>query len=127
MKIGALGDIAFEFTKYHSNSFDELKRERSWKYAEHEIVKGKGKLQALGRQLATISFSGKFIDTFCVPLAEINRIVEEAEKQEPLVFVVGEETFGDFVIEMIAETWRETDGIGTPRVIEFDVALKEYN
>ena len=136
MKIGALGDIVFEITSDpadmggtspFANSIDELKRERSWKYAEHDIVKGRGKLQALGGQLASVSFSGKFVDCFCVPLTEINRIVEEAEKGEPLVFVVGDEVFGEFVIEKISETWSETDGNGNPRVIAFDVSLKEYN
>lgn len=127
MKIGVLGDIAFQVSEHSINSFEELRRERSWKYAEHEIVKGKSKLQALGRQLDQVTFSGKFISTFCVPTAEMKRLEDEAEKDEPLPFVVGEEIFGEFVIERVAETWRETDGLGRPLVIEFEVQLKEYN
>jgi phage protein U len=127
MKIGALGDIAFEFSERYANSIDELKRGRSWKYAEHEIVKGKSKLQGLGRQLDTVSFSGRFVDYFCYPLDEMHRLEAEAEKGEPLVLVLGDETFGEFVIESISETWRDVDGSGNPRVIEFEVSLKEYN
>lgn len=124
--VGALGDIAFEISESYINSFEELKRQKTWKYAEHEIVKGKSRLQRLGRQLDTVTLSGRFVDYFCVPSSEIKRLEEEAEKIEPLVLVIGEETFGEFVIESISETWRETDNMGHPRVIEFEVSLKEY-
>lgn len=127
MKIGALGDIAFEFSEKYANSIDEMKRSRSWKYAEHEIVRGKSRLQGLGRQLDTVSFSGRFVDYFCKPIEEMRRLEAEADKKEPLVLVLGDETFGEFVIESIFETWREVDGSGNPRVIEFEVQLKEYN
>ncbi len=127
MEIGALGDIAFEFSEDFSNSIDELRRQRTWKYAEHEIVSGKSKLQSLGRQLDVIAFSGRFLDSFCVPLTEITRLADAADNEEPLPFAVGDEAFGDFVVESITETWKEVDGDGNPRVIEFDIALKEYN
>ncbi|MBI4691692.1 MAG: phage tail protein [Nitrospirae bacterium] len=127
MKIGAIGDFVFELSGEYANSIDELKRQRSWKYAEHEIVKGKSKLQSLGRQLDTVSFSGRFVDYFCIPIDEIHRLQDEAEKDEPLSLAIGDESFGEFVIESISETWRETDGSGNPRVIEFEVNLKEYN
>lgn len=126
MTIGSLGDIVFECSEVYLNTFSDLKRQKTWKYAEHEIIKGKAKLQKLGRQLDTITFQGKFADYFCKPLTEIKMLEDEAEKKEPLVLVIGDETFGEFVIESIIETWKETDGIGNPRVIEFEIALKEY-
>ncbi|MBI3584194.1 MAG: phage tail protein [Nitrospinae bacterium] len=127
MNIGVLGDIAFEISEDHINNINELKRSRTWKYAEHEILKGKSRLQSMGRQLDTVSFSGRFGDYFCNPLEEIHKLEKEAEKGESLVFVFGDEIFGEFVIESVSETWRETDGLGNPKVIEFEVSLKEYN
>ncbi|HOP33226.1 MAG TPA: phage tail protein [Candidatus Hydrothermia bacterium] len=126
MKIGVLGGIVFEVSQLYVNSFSEIKRESTWKYAEHEIVKGKSRLQKLGRQLDTVTIAGRFVDYFCHPISEIKKMKTEAEKKEPLVLVVGDEVFGDFVIESINETWQETDGAGNPRVIEFEVQLKEY-
>jgi len=126
MKIGVLGDIAFEVSEKYINSIIEIKRQSNWKYAEHEIVKGKSRLQRLGRQLDTVTFTGRFVDYFCNPLSEIKRLKAEAEKKELLALVLGDEVFGDFVIESISETWQETDGVGNPRVIEFEVQLKEY-
>jgi phage protein U len=127
MRLGCLGDIVFEFSEQHANTFSELKRQRTWKYAEHDIIKGKARLQKLGRQLDAISLTGKFVDYFCSPLEELRRLTEEAEdKKDPLVLVLGDEAFGEFVIESIQDSWRETDGNGNPRVIEFEITLKEY-
>lgn len=126
MKIGALGDIVFEVSEEYTNSITEIKRQSSWKYAEHEIIKGKSRLQKLGRQLDTVTFTGRFVDYFCNPLSELKRLKAEAEKKDPLVLVLGDEVFGDFVIESISETWHETDGAGNPRLVEFEVQLKEY-
>lgn len=126
MRIGALGNIVFEFSETYANTLSELKRQKTWKYAEHEIVKGKARLQRLGRQLDTVTLQGRFVDYFCHPLQEIKKLEKEAEKKEPLVLVIGDEIFGEFVIESISETWIETDGQGHPRVIEFEITLKEY-
>ncbi len=126
MNVGCLGEIVFECSEEYTNTIAELKRQKTWKYAEHEIVKGKARLQKLGRQLDTITLQGKFVDYFCNPSSEIKKLENEAEKKEPLVLVLGDETFGEFVIETIVETWKETDGTGNPRIIEFEINLKEY-
>jgi len=126
MRIGVLGDIVFEVSQSKVYSPESLRRQSTWKYAEHEIIKGKSRLQKLGRQLDTVSLTLRFVDYFCVPLAEVKRLKEQAEKKEPLTLVIGDEVFGDFVIESIAETWVETDGNGNPRLIEVEVQLKEY-
>lgn len=127
MKIGALGDIVFEFSEIYSNSIEELARSSSWKYAEHEIIKGKSRLQRLGRELDTVNFRGRFIDSFCDPIEEIRKLKNEAEKDQPLMLVIGEEIFGKFVIESISESWISTEKDGKPKIIEFEVILREYN
>lgn len=126
MRLGCLGDIVFEVSERHINAMSELKRERRWSYAEHEIIKGKARLQMLGRQLDTVTIAGRFVHWFCKPLLEIKRLEEEAEKKEPLVLVMSDETLGEFVIESITETWKEVDNEGNPRVIEFEMTLREY-
>ena len=125
MRTGVLGDIVFEVSQSKVYSPESLRRQSTWKYAEHEII-GKSKLQKLGRQLDTVSITLRFVDYFCVPLTEVKRLKEQAGKKEPLTLVIGDEVFGDFVIESIAESWVETDGNGNPRLIEVEVQLKEY-
>jgi len=126
MQWGALGSIAFQVSSNYARSVTELSREHTWKYAEHEIAKDKSRLQWLGRQLDKITFKGKFFDWFCDPKTEIDKLIAEADKKEPLVLVIGNETLGEFVIEKIQETWKNVSAKGKLRVVEFEVTLKEY-
>jgi len=124
--VAVLGNITFQVSEKYALALYEFKRTHTYKYAEHEMAKGKARLQRLGKQLDTVTLSGKFVYPFCIPAKEMKRLLEEAERQEALPLVVGEQLIGEFVIEKIEETWIETDSQGHPRVIEFTLELKEY-
>ena len=126
MQWGALGSITFQVSSDCARSITELSREHIWKYAEHEIAKDKSRLQWVGKQLAKITFKGKFLDWFCDPKTELDKLIGEADKKEPLVLVIGNETLGEFVIEKIQETWKSMSTNGKLKVVEFEATLKEY-
>ena len=123
---GSLGDVAFEVSYEHVNSIGEAAFEHQYRYAEHQIVMGKSKLQWIGKELTKATLKGVLSDAFCKPKKEIEKLKKEASKNEPLVFVIGDEIIGLFVIERIKETYKEVSSKGDVRLIEFEAHLKEY-
>ena len=122
-----LGDIAFEVSSEYARTISEMTLEHTYKYAEHEIITGKSKLQYLGKQLDKIGFKGILSDYFCNPEDEIKKLMNEANKRKPLVFVVGENVLGEFIIEKIRQTWKDVSVSGKVRTIEMEIELKEYH
>lgn len=118
-----LGDIKFELITYF-NGFDETV---SYNYAQHDRIENKPILQFLGKNLIEENIKLNFHRNFCVPEDEIKRLVEVADKAEPLKFIKGNgEYIGVFVIEEISKTTEQTTPEGDLLSIQVDVHLKEY-
>jgi len=124
--LGVWGDIVFEVSLEAIRGLKELYRRATWKYAEHEVVKGKNRLQALGRQLDEVEIKAVLAHPFVKPAQELKKLKEKADEKKAYPLVIGDEYFGDFVLEELSEDWVETDSEGHPRVVEISMKLKEY-
>lgn len=118
-----LGDIKFELITYF-NGFDETV---SYNYAQHDRIENKPILQFLGKNLIEENIKLNFHRNFCVPEDEIKRLVEVADKAEPLKFIKGNgEYIGVFVIEEISKTTEQTTPEGDLLSIQVEIRLREY-
>lgn len=118
-----LGDIKFELITYF-NGFDETV---SYNYVQHDRIENKPILQFVGKNLIEENIKLNFHRNFCVPEDEIKRLVEVADKAEPLKFIKGNgEYIGVFVIEEISKTTEQTTPEGDLLSIQVDIRLKEY-
>lgn len=124
--LGAWGDIVFEVSEQTIRGLKDLSRTSTWKYAEHEIVKGKNRLQTLGRQLDEVEIKAVLAHPFCKPAQDLKKLKEKADAKKAYPLVIGDEYFGEFVLTELSENWLETDSEGHPRVVEISMKLKEY-
>lgn len=118
-----LGDIKFELITY----FNGLTETISYNYAQHDRIENKPLLQFLGKNLQEESIKLNFHRTFCIPEDELKKLIEVADKAEPLKFIKGNgEYIGVFVIEEIGKTTEQASPEGDLLSIQVDVQLKEY-
>ena len=107
-----LGNIAFEpvnltdFSETHSADF-----------AEHAVLKGKPKLQAMGEKLTDLSFAIRL---------HHQSLLSAKAKQEALALMWGSKYKGNFVITDISSTTLFTDGKGNALAREMNISLKEF-
>lgn len=121
---GQLGSILFERLK-EPVSFSQ---EKSWAWEEHQIAGEKSKLQHTGIPLDTITLEVRFHVSFCTPEEEYQKLIEEANKLEPLPFITGEgDIIGKFVITNISREIKRTGIDGELVAVECEIKLKEYN
>lgn len=118
-----LGDIVFEGLY----GFDALTRRREMRYARHELVDGKPRLQRTGAALDTLSVGIRLNSQFMNPEANLRRLAEAQRGAEPLTLVLGNGAVaGDFVIESIDEVTEKTDAEGNIVAARVELALLEY-
>lgn len=118
-----LGDIKFELITY----FNGLTETISYNYAQHDRIENKPLLQFLGKNLQEESIKLNFHRTFCIPEDELKKLIEVADKAEPLKFIKGNgEYIGVFVIQEIGKTTEQASPEGDLLSIQVDVQLKEY-
>lgn len=118
-----LGDIKFELITY----FNGLTETVSYNYAQHDRIENKPLLQFLGKNLLEENLKLNFHRTFCVPEDELKKLIEVADKAEPLKFIKGNgEYIGVFVIDEIGKTTEQASPEGDLLSIQVDIRLKEY-
>lgn len=118
-----LGDIKFELITY----FNGLTETVSYNYAQHDRIENKPILQYMGKNLLEESIKLNFHRSFCVPEDELQKLIEVADKAEPLKFIKGNgEYIGVFVIEEIGKTTEQASPEGDLLSIQVDIRLKEY-
>jgi phage protein U len=127
MIAGQLGDIVFEVLL----SPEELEREQSWAYAEHEIAGGKNKLEATGEMLAhvkiRIRLHGLMGRWYCDPAEEADRFTQMARDQVYGDLFLGNRYLGQYAIGRISERQNRLAKDGTVMSIELALDLIEYN
>lgn len=118
-----LGDIKFELITY----FNGLTETISYNYAQHDRIENKPLLQFLGKKLLEENIKLNFHRTFCIPEDELKKLIEVADKAEPLKFIKGNgEYVGVFVIEEIGKTTEQASPEGDLISIQVDLRLREY-
>lgn len=125
---GQLGDIVFEMLKEPVS----MNIDKKYTYAEHQVIRGKTKLQFTGHEPYDLSIKVRFHASFCEVEEESKRLAQMAFKRDsdgylaPLPFMVGEDIIGEFVITDINREYVKTFPDG--RLIELvcDIKLKEF-
>ena len=116
-----LGNIAFEpvnltdFSETHSADF-----------AEHAVLKGKPKLQAMGEKLTDLSFAIRLHHKIGGVESRYQSLLSAKAKQDALALMWGSKYKGNFVITDISSTTLFTDGKGNALAREMNISLKEF-
>lgn len=116
-----LGNIAFEpvnltdFSETHSADF-----------AEHAVLKGKPKLQAMGEKLTDLSFAIRLHHKIGGVESRYQSLLSAKAKQDALALIWGSKYKGNFVITDISSTTLFTDGKGNALAREMNISLKEF-
>lgn len=117
-----LGNIKFEGVK----GFSSLEEVFGTNYAQHERIKGKPRLEAVGSNLDTISFTMKLHSSFTNPEEDIEALRLNLINKEILPFVLGNgNVVGNFVISTMTKSTIFTDPVGNLIEASLSVSLLE--
>ena len=118
-----LGDVKFELL----NSFTSLEETHSAHYAQHDVLKGRPRLQAMGNDLTELRFAIKLhwklgdVDT------AYKGLIAAKEAQPAVSLVYGSGRFvGWFVIERLTARTLQMDDKGRTAARELEVELREF-
>ncbi|ACF12736.1 hypothetical protein Ctha_0265 [Chloroherpeton thalassium ATCC 35110] len=116
------GDIIFELLP----SVGGYSEKEAFRYAEHEVVSGKPRSQAVGESLLEISLQLRFDAAFCEPEEEIEKLRGLKKQGSPQDFVLGSGIYkGRFVITDLSTTITRMHD-STLRSADLAVSLKEF-
>ena len=117
-----LGDVRFETLQ----SFSSLEAQHSAKFAKHEVLKGRPRLQAMENELTTLRFGLKLHWMLGNPDTAYKGLLAALEAQQAVSLVYGSGRFvGWFVIESLTERTLIQDSKGRTAARELDVELTE--
>lgn len=117
-----LGNIRFEGLRGFSN----FSHERGVNYAQHELINGKPRLQAVGDNLDTISFGMYLHSEFTNPEADIETLRLSMQNREVLPLILGNgRVLGFFVIPNFSQVNSFTDPKGNLIEVTLSVELLE--
>ena len=117
-----LGNVAFEpvdltdFNESHSADF-----------AEHAVLKGKPRLQAMGEKLSELSFAIRLHHKIGGVEKRYQTLLSAQSKQEAMPLIIGRGKYkGNFVITDISSATLFTDKYGNALAREMTINLREY-
>lgn len=117
-----LGNIRFEGLKGFSN----FSHERGVNYAQHELINGKPRLQAVGDNLDSISFGMYLHSEFTNPELDIETLRLSMQNREVLPLILGNgRVLGFFVIPNFSQINSFTDPLGNLIEATLSVELLE--
>tara|TARA_R110000782_G_scaffold123923_3_gene215425 strand:- start:1089 stop:1946 length:858 start_codon:yes stop_codon:yes gene_type:complete len=117
-----LGNIRFEGLK----GFSSFSHERGVNYAQHELINGKPRLQAVGDNLDTISFSMYLHSEFTDPESDIEVLRTAMQEREVLPLILGNgRVLGFFVIPSFSQSNSFTDPVGNLIETTLNIELLE--
>lgn len=117
-----LGNIAFE--PVNLTDFNET---HSADFAEHAVLKGKPKLQAMGEKLTDLSFAIRLHHKIGGVESRYQALLAAKAKQEALALIWGTGKYkGNYVITDISSTTLFTDAKGNALAREMNISLREF-
>lgn len=123
MNFALLGNIAFDLL----NAPSALDERRTATFAEHAVLAGKPRLQAMGDDLTEITLQLRLHHQLAPVESRYQALVTAKEKLEPLALVLGFSQFkGHFVITEIGSQVLFSDAEGNPLAREVSVTLREF-
>lgn len=118
-----LGELTFAVL----NSFESFRATSDYRYAEHQVVEARPRLQWLAQELQKISLEMGFHVAFTNPATDMNRLRAAAEDHQARALVFGNGVHrGYFVIEKIEETFVQTADDGSIVASSARVELREW-
>jgi phage protein U len=126
-QVGSFGDVAFEASSERIMTWNNCVRDASAKFAVHEVVEGKAKLQFLGLGLDEFSLAIALNASWCSPETEMRKLDAMRQSGQAHRLILGGRVFGHFVLENVTENRAKTDGQGRTMVAYVQLKLKEYN
>ncbi|HDR1428750.1 phage tail protein [Pasteurella multocida] len=123
MNFALLGNIAFDLLNAPS-AFDER---RAATYAEHAVLSGKPRLQAMGLELTEITLQLKLHHQLAPVDERYQALITAKETQEALALVLGWSQFkGHFVIAALESQTLFCDEQGNALAREVSITLREF-
>ncbi|MCB2186936.1 MAG: phage tail protein [Deltaproteobacteria bacterium] len=126
-RIGAFGPVVFEASQKLIRTFERLVEARRARYAIHEVLDLKHKLQYLGLDPIEIDLDLAFHHRFCVPQEELDTLRQVLADHQAHQMVIGGMDLGMYALEDMRVTWRHLTNDGYLLHAKVDVHLLEYH
>jgi len=124
--LGVFGTIPFVCSSSVVLTFKDLQVERTDRWATHEVLGQKPKLEFIGEQLISVSFSVQLSATHGVsPLVALTLFKRVMQAHEPQRLLIGSDYFGKFILESMSETRKHHNNFGQCVFAEVTLNLRE--
>lgn len=128
MVVGSLGKVIFACSQFYIKTLNNLSKDKSYRWIEHNIIGSKQKLQFDGENLESLKFNIHLNAAWNVnPTVAAEELENYASKGKELKFILGGKVIGKYVIESISEQYKSFNAIGIVTKIELSLQLREYN
>lgn len=125
--IGSFGETTFKVSSQEIKTFRDMIRTTKSRFAKHDLLLQKPKLEFIGQDLTEITFKVQLLKDLCLDVAyEADKMRWMCEKGGDYALVIGSEVIGRFVLEQVRETLQIVSGNGEIIVEELELTLKEY-
>ncbi|MCT8975488.1 phage tail protein [Clostridium sp. CX1] len=128
-KIGSFGEIVFEVSEKITQTFSNLKRSGSVRWAEHEVNQKKPISEFIGAELEEISFDILLKAELGVnPSKQLEKLREIRDTGKVDYFIIGGKPVSQnyWYIQQMSEAYNVIDSNGNILSAEVNVTLKEY-
>lgn len=123
---GLFGKVPFVSSSAVVYTFKDLSVSRSARWATHEIIGKKPKLEYIGPGLTEVSFNIQLNSSLGTPpLVALIMLKKMLEKKQPERLLIGPDYLGKFVIESIGEERKYHNNFGICVSAEVSITLKE--
>lgn len=123
---GLFGKVPFVSSSAVVYTFKDLSVSRSARWATHEIIGKKPKLEYIGPGLTEVSFNIQLNSSLGTPpLVALIMLKKMLEKKQPERLLIGPAYLGKFVIESIGEERKYHNNFGICVSAEVSITLKE--
>lgn len=123
---GLFGKVPFVSSSAIVYTFKDLSVSRSARWATHEIIGKKPKLEYIGPGLTEVSFNIQLNSSLGTPpLVALIMLKKMLEKKQAERLLIGPDYLGKFVIESIGEERKYHNNLGICVSAEVSITLKE--
>ena len=126
-RLGSFGPLVFEVSDERVRTPARLERRLSARFAEHEVVGDKARLERTGCNLSEVTLRMKFtVEMGLDPAEELSRLEVLLSEGSVHPLLLEKRNLGRFTLAEIREVITRTDGKGRILATEVEVKLKEY-
>ena len=126
--VGAYGDVVFEASSLKIETVKDVKRSVKAKYATHDIVGHKSRLEFVGLEPDEITFTMQLNRDLGVNVdGEITKLLNMLRTGEANYLILGNRAWGQgqWVLTSLSIDYKYSDREGNPLYAEADVTMKE--